>query len=72
MSNFTDLDDRIITRAKEEGKSEEEISEKYIEKYIKHIDVLIFCLIVIIKSNRTMDEIIEFIETCGKRWSLCC
>ena len=50
MSNFTDIDDRIIARAKEEGKSEEEISENILRKYMKHIDVLIFYLIVIIQK----------------------
>ena len=30
VSNFTDIDDKIIKRAKEEGISEKEVSEKYI------------------------------------------
>ncbi len=33
VQNFTDVDDKIINRAKAEGKKAEEISEKYIENY---------------------------------------
>jgi cysteinyl-tRNA synthetase len=31
VQNFTDVDDKIINRAKAEGKSAEEISKKYID-----------------------------------------
>lgn len=33
ISNFTDIDDKIIKQAKEEGISEKEIAEKYIEAF---------------------------------------
>jgi cysteinyl-tRNA synthetase len=33
VQNFTDIDDKIINRAKAEGKKVEEISEKYIDNY---------------------------------------
>ena len=35
VSNFTDIDDKIIARAKEEGITEEEVSEKYIKEISK-------------------------------------
>jgi len=35
VQNFTDVDDKIINRAKAEGKKAEEISEKYIENYFR-------------------------------------
>lgn len=35
VQNFTDVDDKIINRAKEEGLSPSEISEKYILEYFK-------------------------------------
>ncbi|HEY7734217.1 MAG TPA: cysteine--tRNA ligase [Nitrososphaera sp.] len=35
IQNFTDVDDKIINRAKAEGKKAEEISEKYIENYYR-------------------------------------
>lgn len=35
ISNITDIDDKIIKRAKEEGKTPEEISKKYSDEYFK-------------------------------------
>lgn len=35
VQNFTDIDDKIINRAKEEGISTEDLAEKYIEEYYK-------------------------------------
>lgn len=40
VQNFTDLDDKIIKRAKEENVSEKEISEKYIQEYFKDAEAL--------------------------------
>lgn len=35
VTNFTDIDDKIIKKAKEEGITEKELAEKYIERYLK-------------------------------------
>lgn len=35
VQNFTDIDDKIINKAREEGVSSKEISEKYIDEYFK-------------------------------------
>ncbi len=35
VSNFTDIDDKIIKKAKEEGLTEKELAEKYINRYLK-------------------------------------
>lgn len=40
VQNFTDVDDKIIKRAKAEGVSEKEISEKYINEYFKDAEAL--------------------------------
>ena len=40
VRNFTDIDDKIITRANEEGKKPEEISEKYKLEYIEDMKSL--------------------------------
>ena len=40
VQNFTDVDDKIIKRAKEEGVTAGEISEKYIEEYFKDAKAL--------------------------------
>lgn len=40
VSNFTDVDDKIIKKANEEGVSAEEISERYIKEFRKDMDAL--------------------------------
>ena len=37
VQNFTDVDDKIINRAAEEGTSPSEVSEKYIEEFKKEV-----------------------------------
>ncbi|MBN1807822.1 MAG: cysteine--tRNA ligase [Planctomycetes bacterium] len=40
VTNFTDIDDKIIRRAKDEGSTEREISQKYINEYFEDMDAL--------------------------------
>jgi len=40
ISNFTDIDDRIIEQAMKENKREEEISEKYIAAFLESVEKL--------------------------------
>src|SRR5207244_4374816 len=40
IQNFTDVDDKIINRAKTEGSTAEEIAAKYIHSYFKDFDCL--------------------------------
>ncbi len=40
IQNFTDVDDKIINRANEEGTEPKTLSEKYIEEYFKDADAL--------------------------------
>ncbi len=63
VSNFTDIDDKIIKKAKEEGTSEEEVSEKYIYEYLKACDK-IGCSNDVIhpKVTENIEDIIEFID----------
>ena len=63
VSNFTDIDDKIIKRAREEGVTEKEISEKYISEIKKTYERL-NCLPhdANPKVTETMDDIISFIE----------
>src|SRR5690554_4131601 len=63
VSNYTDVDDRIINQAIDENKSETEISTYYIQEYEK-IRKELNCepLSNVVKVTETMDEIIEFIE----------
>ncbi|MCX7011132.1 MAG: class I tRNA ligase family protein, partial [Candidatus Sumerlaeota bacterium] len=40
VQNLTDIDDKIINRAREEGTSAREIAKKYTAAYFKHADKL--------------------------------
>ena len=63
VQNFTDVDDKIINRAKEEGVSAGEISEKYIEEYYKDAAALnVRKATVHPKVTETMDDIIKFVQ----------
>ncbi len=63
VQNFTDVDDKIIKKAKDEGKTEKEIADKYIDEYFKDAESLI-----IQKADyhprvtEHMDEIIDLIK----------
>ncbi|MDO5440778.1 MAG: cysteine--tRNA ligase [Erysipelotrichaceae bacterium] len=62
VSNFTDVDDKIINKAIEEGVNEKVIAERYIDAYNdvrKSLNVV--PLDVTPRVTETMDEIIEFI-----------
>ena len=63
VSNFTDVDDKIINRAIEEKTTEKEITEKYIKAYNLVKDSLnIKELKNTPKVTDTMDKIIDFID----------
>jgi len=64
VSNFTDIDDKIIARAKEENISEEEVSEKYI-KEISETYRRLNCLphSATPRVTENIDAIIDFIST---------
>ena len=64
VQNFTDIDDKIIKRANEEGLSSKELSEKYIEEYFKDARALgVKDASVHPKATENIPEIIAFIET---------
>ena len=63
VQNFTDVDDKIINRAKEEGISAGEVSEKYIEEYFKDAAALnVKKATVHPKVTETMPDIIKFVQ----------
>jgi len=63
VSNFTDVDDKIINKAIEEGVTEKEIAERFIEAYNNVRNALnVVPLDVTPRVTETMDEIIEFID----------
>lgn len=64
VQNFTDVDDKIINRAKEEGLTAGEVSEKYIEEYFKDAKALnVKKATVHPKVTQTIDDIIVFVKT---------
>ncbi len=64
VQNFTDVDDKIINRAREEGVSDQEISEKYIEEYFTDAHGLgVHDATIHPKATENIPQIIEIIET---------
>ena len=63
VSNFTDVDDKIIKKAKEENVSESVITNRYIEAYNKVREALNATdLYATPRVTETIDQIIAFIE----------
>ncbi len=63
VQNFTDVDDKIIKRAKEEGIPAGEVSEKYIKEYYKDAEALnVKKANVHPKVTETMNDIIKFVQ----------
>ena len=64
VQNFTDVDDKIINRAKEEGLTAPEISEKYIAEYFKDTKALnIHPATTHPRVSENIQQITEFIST---------
>ena len=64
VQNFTDIDDKIIRRANEEGLTFREVSEKYIEEFWKDAKGMnIREATVHPKATENIDEIINIIST---------
>ena len=63
IQNFTDVDDKIINRAKDEKVSAQEISKRYIDNYFRDFDKLnIQRATNYPKATEHIDDIIEFIK----------
>ena len=64
VQNFTDVDDKIIKRANEEGITFEEVSKKYIEEFWTDANGLKFKKASVHpKATENIDEIINIIKT---------
>lgn len=64
VQNFTDVDDKIINKAREEGVTAPEISEKYIKEYYKDAAALnVRKADVHPKVSEHIPEIIDFVST---------
>ncbi|MTI57955.1 cysteine--tRNA ligase [Geosporobacter ferrireducens] len=68
VQNFTDVDDKIINRAEEEGISPEEVSKKYIQEYFKDAEALgVKRADIHPKVTENIQEIITFVEKLIKK-----
>ena len=64
VQNFTDVDDKILNRAREEGVSSAEIGDKYIEEYFKDAAALgVRKATSHPRVTENIDEIIGFVKT---------
>lgn len=64
VQNFTDVDDKIINKAREEGKTAPEVSENYIKEYFDDATALnVTKADVHPKVSEHIQEIIDFIST---------
>ncbi|WP_053955622.1 cysteine--tRNA ligase [Inediibacterium massiliense] len=68
VQNFTDVDDKIINRGKEEGITPSEVSEKYIKEYFKDAQSIgVKKADIHPKVTETMDDIIKFVHDLVKK-----
>ena len=64
ISNITDVDDKIINKAKEKGEDPIEMAHYYAKEYLKDMDALrVRRANIIPKATRHMEEIIELVKT---------
>ena len=64
VQNFTDVDDKIIKRANEEGISAQEVAEKYIGEYFTDAHGLgVHDATIHPKATENMQQIIELVQT---------
>lgn len=67
VTNFTDVDDKIIRRANETGQDPIALSTHYADKYLRHLDDLnVMSADVYPKVSDTMTEIIQMISELGE------
>ncbi len=64
ISNITDVDDKIINKARERGEDPIEMAHYYAQEYLRDMDVLrVRRANIIPKATRHIEEIIELVKT---------
>ena len=72
VQNFTDIDDKIIKRANEEGTTYDKRSEKYIQEFWTDADGLNFKHATVHpKATENIDEIISIIQSLVEKGYAC-
>ncbi len=68
VQNFTDVDDKIIKRANEEGITSQEVAEKYIQEYFTDAEGLgVRAATIHPKATENMEQIIAMVQTLIER-----
>ena len=68
VQNFTDIDDKIIQRARDEGCSSAEIAERFIERTLCDLEGLnVLPAVSNPKATESIEEIIEFIQELSEK-----
>ena len=68
VTNFTDVDDKIIRRANESGQDPVEMANFFAEKYLKHLaDLQVLPADIYPRVSQEMPEIIQTIQELGER-----
>ncbi len=62
VQNITDIDDKIINRAREEGKSWREIADRFTKDYLESLEKLNIHVHIHPRVSEHIKDIIEFIE----------
>ncbi len=67
VTNFTDVDDKIIRRANETGQDPVAMANEYAEEYLRQLDSLnVMSASIYPRVSTEMDEIIHFIQDLGE------
>lgn len=67
VTNFTDVDDKIIRRANERGEDPIALANHYADEYLRHLnDLNIMPADVYPKVSETMPEIIQMVQSLGE------
>ncbi len=68
MKNFTDIDDKIIKKMRQSGKSLEEITSHYIRRYLEDMDALgVLRADIEPKATESLEAMIDMIESLLKK-----
>jgi cysteinyl-tRNA synthetase len=67
VTNFTDVDDKIIRRANERGEDPIALANHYADEYLRHLtDLNVMSADVYPKVSETMPEIIQMVQSLGE------
>ncbi|MCO6450298.1 MAG: cysteine--tRNA ligase, partial [Caldilineales bacterium] len=64
VMNFTDVDDKIINRARESGRAANELAQGYVDAFVEHMAQLhVLTPTMLPRVSETIDEIVDMVQT---------